>query len=347
MSLEAHYEQLVIEFEPKRRELLAFTASVVPKPTDRHRREWRIKQLDNAIADMKTTIAAANLQLDEERVVLEELNNEYDRLQGQSRKLTEDVKMLEGVSGVPAVMPCDADTDVMKEILSFSEHFRTAFAEFYFDQTAIKQELPADPTLERDAKILIASLRDYTILQFDHRAMDAALSKDIDDKTAEGEALRQKIKAEEARLQKELTSQRQRIEQSAVRMRDSIQDQGRQLLKQGRKIRTELQTAQDEMKQKVGELEGKARRLKLRVSGLISQNRAVKQNFKHRSMLLEEELDRLENRIDSIKQHPCVVDKKLVNISLILSKKSKLINAAIAEIRQEIADFNRWVRDSV
>jgi SMC interacting uncharacterized protein involved in chromosome segregation len=231
----------------------------------------------------------------------------------------------------------------MKEILSFSEHFRTAFAEFYFDLTPIKQELPADPTLERDAKILIASLRDYATLQFDHRATDAALSKDIDDKTAEGEALRAKIKAEEGRLAKELTAQRQRIEQSAVRMRDSIQGQGRELLKQGRKIRSELQTAQDEMKQKVAELEGKARRLKLRVSGLASQNRAMKENFKHRSMELEIELDRLENRIDAIKQNPCVVDKKLVNMTLILSKKSRLINAAVAEMRQQISEFNTWI----
>jgi hypothetical protein len=292
---------------------------------------------------MKTTIAAANLQLDEERVTLEELNNEYDRLQGQSRKLMEDVKMLEGVSGVPAVMPCDADTDVMKEILSFSEHFRTAFAEFYFALTPIKQELPTDLTLERDAKILIASLRDYATLQFDHRATDASLSKEIDDKTAEGESLHLKIKAEEGRLTKELTSQRQRIEQSAVRMRDSIQGQGRELLKQGRKIRTELQTAQDEMKQKVDELEGKARRLKLRASGLTSQNHAIRENFKHRSVFLEFELDRLENRIDAIKQQPCLVDKKLVNIKLILSNKSRLINAAIAEMRQQIADFNGWI----
>jgi hypothetical protein len=215
MTLETHYEQLVQEFEPKRRELLAFTIAVVPKPTDRHRRLWRIKLLDNAISDIKTTIAAANLQLDDERATLEELNSEYDRLQGQAHKLTEDVKILEGVSGVPAVMPCDADTDVMKEIRAFSEHFRTAFAEFYFNLPTVKQELPADPTLERDYRILIASLRDLVNLQFEHRATDAVLSKDIEDHTAEAEALRQKIKTEEGRLGKELTLQRQRIEQSA------------------------------------------------------------------------------------------------------------------------------------
>jgi chromosome segregation ATPase len=342
-TFEAHCEQLVTEFEPRRRELLSFTMAVVPKPTDRHRREWRIRLLDNAISDIKKTIAAANLQLDEERAVLEELNNEYDRLQGQSRKLTEDVKMLEGVSGVPAVMPCDADTDVMKEILALSEHFRTAFAEFYFALAPAKQELPPDPALERDAKILVASLRDYTNLQFDFRATDAALSKEINDKALEEDALRQRIKAEEGRLEKELTVQRQRIEQSAVRMRDSIQEQGRQLLKQGRKIRAELQAAQDEMKQKVEELEGKARRLKLREAGLASQNRAIKQSLKNRAMQIELELDRLENRVDAIKAHPCLVDRKLVNIGLLLSKKSTLINSAVADMRQEIAGFRTWL----
>ena len=111
MTLEAHYEQLVRGFETKRRELLNLLTQIVPKPTEMHRRKWRIKQLDNAIADIKTTIAACNLQLDDERANLEQLNTEYDRLLGQARKLTEDVKMLEGVTGMPAVMPFDADTD--------------------------------------------------------------------------------------------------------------------------------------------------------------------------------------------------------------------------------------------
>jgi chromosome segregation ATPase len=343
MNMEAHYEQLVTEFEAKRRELLSFTTSVVPKPTEMHRRKWRIRMLDNSITDIKTTIGACNLQLDEEKANLEHLNAEYDRLLGQSRKLTEDVKILEGVSGVPAVMPCDADTDVMKEIIALAEHFRAAFAEFYFDLPLVKQELAADPTLDRDSKILVASLRDYITLQFDHRATDASLSKQIDDRTAEAAALKAKIKADQQRIERDLLAQRQRIEQSAARMKESIQEQGRQLLTQGRKLAQELQAAQDELRAKVAELEGKHRRLKMRCEGLASQNKALKGNFKRRAGEIELELDRFEHRIDSIKQNPCVVDQKLVNMALIVSNKSRLLENAVSEMRRQIIDFNQWL----
>lgn len=344
MSLEAQYEQLVTGFEAKRREMLELLTAVVPKPTEMHRRKWRIKQLDNAITDLKTTIAACNLQLDEERDNLEKLNTDYDRLLGQARKLTEDVKMLEGVTGIPAVMPCDADTEIMKEIVAFSEHFRAAFAEFYFDLPNIKQELPSDPTLERDSKILVSSLRDYITLQFDHRAADATLSREIEEKSAQVKALQKQISDDESRIQGEVAAQKLRIEQSAARMKESIQDQGRQLRKQGNKIAAELQSAQDELKGRVQELEGKERRLKSRCASLASQNKAIRENFKRRATELEIELDRFESRIDSIKQNPCVVDKKLVNISLILSKKSRLINSAVNQMRQQIAEFNQWIQ---
>ena len=77
---------------------------------------------------------------------------------------------------------------------------------------------------------------------------------------------------------------------------------------------------------------------------MASQNKAIRENFKRRANEIEAELDRFENRLDSIKQNPCVVDKKLVNISLILSKKSRLINSAVNQMRQEIAEFNQWLR---
>jgi chromosome segregation ATPase len=343
-AFEAHYEQLVTDFEGHRRELLSFITSVVPNLTDMHRRKWRIKQFDNAIFDIKKVIAACNLQLDEEHAVLEQLNTQYDRLEGQSRKLTEDVKMLEGVTGIPAVMPCDTDTDVKKEIMALSEHFRTAFAEFYFQLPIVKQEIPADPTLDRDSRILVSTLRDYVVLRFDHRAADGHMSKEVEGMTVEADALKKRIKDDEERLEKELTIQRQRIEESATRMKGVIQEQARQLRTQGRKVATELQVTQDDLKAKVSELEGKARRLKSRASGLASQNKAMKESFRRRSTEIEADLDRFERRVDAIKQEPSAVDRKLVNIALILSEKSSLIDQAVAEMRQEIADFNTWLR---
>ncbi|KAK8899692.1 hypothetical protein M9Y10_002014 [Tritrichomonas musculus] len=342
-NFEHYYNQIITAFEATRRDLLSMTSAVVPKATELHRRKWRVKQLDNSIYDLKTTIAACNHQIDDEKDKLEELNSEYDRLQAQARKLAEDAKMLEGVTGIPAAMPKNAENDIMKDIVGFSEHFRVSFAEFYLNLPTIKQELPSDPTLSRDANILVSTLRDYMTLQFDHRSIDADLSKKIDDRTTEVKELDAKITEDENRVEREVAAQRARIEQSANRMKESIQEQGRQLRKQGHKITTELQAAQDELKAKVFELEQKERRLKSRASSLQSQFKSMRENYRRKANDIELELDRLENRIDSIKQNPCLVDRKLVNISLILSKKSRLINKAIGEMRAEIDNFNQWI----
>lgn len=342
-NFEHYYNQIITAFEATRRDLLSMTSAVVPKATELHRRKWRVKQLDNSIYDLKTTIAACNHQIDEEKDKLEELNSEYDRLQAQARKLAEDAKMLEGVTGIPAAMPKNAENDLMKDIVGFSEHFRVSFAEFYLNLPTIKQELPSDPTLRRDANILVSTLRDYMILQFDHRSNDADLSKKIDDRTNEVKILDAKITEDENRVERELAAQRARIEQSANRMKESIQEQGRQLRKQGHKITTELQAAQDELKAKVFELEQKERRLRSRASSLRSQFKSMRENYRRKANDIELELDRLENRIDSIKQNPCLVDQKLVNITLILSKKSRLINKAIGDMRAEIDSFNQWI----
>lgn len=343
MTFEHYYNQNVTAFESTRRDLLSMISAVVPKATEVHRRKWRVKQLDNSIFDLKTTIAACNHQIDDEKDKLEELNSEYDRLQAQARKLAEDAKMLEGVTGIPAAMPKNAENELMKDIIGFSEHFRASFAEFYLNLPQIKQELPSDPTLNRDANILVSTLRDYMTLQFDHRATDADLSKKIDDRTNEVKELDKKITEDENRVEREVAAQRARIEQSANRMKESIQEQGRLLRKQGHKITAELQASQDELKAKVFELEQKQRRMKLRASSLASQFKSMRENYKRKANDIEAELDRLENRIDSIKQNPCLVDRKLINIALILSQKSRLINKAIGDMRLEIDEFNQWV----
>ena len=342
-NFEHYYNQLITGFESTRRDLLNMTINVIPKATEMHRRRWRVTQLDNTIVDLKTTIAACNHQIDEEKEKLEDLNSEYDRLQAQARKLAEDAKMLEGVTGIPAAMPKNAENELMKDIEGFAEHFRASFAEFYLNLPNIKQDLPSDPTLNRDANILVSSLRDYMTLTFNHRATDADLSKKIDEKTTEVKELDKKITEDENRVERELAAQRLRIEQSANRMKEAIQEQGRQLRKQGHKITLELQAAQDELKAKVSELEQKQRRLKSRVKSLGSQYKSMRENFKRRANEIDLELDKLEARIDSIKQNPSVVDRKLINIALILSKKSRLINKAIGEMRAEIDEFNQWL----
>ena len=65
--------------------------------------------------------------------------------------------------------------------------------------------------------------------------------------------------------------------------------------------------------------------------------------MKRRILELELELDRFQKRIDLIRKNQNIVDKRLVNMSLLLSKKSTLLDQAIIEMRNEIASFNLWL----
>ena len=343
-NFETQYEQLITGFEGKRREMLSLMTTVVPKPTEMHRRKWRLKEIENSITDIKQTIAACNQQLDRERNKLDQLNAESDRLQAQERKLLEDLKLLEGVTGMQAILPCDPKNNVMADINRYAELFRTQFSDFYLSLPQIDQELPSDPTLERDAKILISTLRDYILLNFDNRSAEATLSKQVVDKTNELNALQKRIADDEARIDREVAAQKYRIEDSANRMKDSIRQQGQQLRKQGRKISEELQKAQTELLARVEELERKQKRLKSRLISLKSQNRALKENFSRRSNEIELELDKFENRIEAIKHNPALADSNLINIALILSNKSTKINKAVHDIRLDIESFNSWLK---
>lgn len=73
------------------------------------------------------------------------------------------------------------------------------------------------------------------------------------------------------------------------------------------------------------------------------QSKAIRESFLNRGKELESQLDRFENKIAMIKQQPAIVDNSLINISLLLTKKSKLIDQAIIKMRSEISDFYKWV----
>ncbi|KAH0786845.1 hypothetical protein GPJ56_009222 [Histomonas meleagridis] len=307
-----------------------------------HRRQWRVKQLDNSIFDIKTTIAATNNQINEERNYLDELNREYDSLKSERRKLINDAKMLEGLTGIPVEMPVISTSELAKEIQSLSKVFRNKFSKFYLEMPQLNQELETDPTLLRDSKILVSTLRDYVSLSFDSRAAEANFSKQIANVTQGVGEIEKQMKSDEKRIDDELASQRARIEESTNRMRESIQQQGKNLRKQGDQMMSDLQNAHNERAYKVSELEGQKRRLQMRKRNLITQGNAIKENMKCRIGELEFELNQLENRIDAIRNNQNVVDAKLINIALILSKKSALIDRAIRNMRKEIADFNNW-----
>ena len=345
MTFEERYELIIQNFASRRKEMLNLMTNVVPTATEMHRRSWRVQQLENAIYDIKTTLAACNLQLDKERDRLDNLSSENERLQAQERKLTEDIKLLEGVTGMQAIIPCDAQTGLMGEINDMADEFRNNFAQFYFNLPPLKQEIKADPTLEKDGHILIETLRDYVTLQFDHRAADSTLSKIAEERSIEADKIEKSLSDDVMRIEREIESQRKVIEDEAGKSKETLQEQTKVLRADGKKAISQLKKVQDDLKKRIQRFEDKKRRSTMRCQNLQSRNVAIKESFRRRAKEIELNLDRFENRIEAIKRAPNVADKNLINIALILTQKSEKMNAAIAEMRKEIADFNQWLRN--
>jgi len=344
MAFESRYEQIITGFESKRREMLNMLINAVPTASEMHRRSWKVQQLDNAVFDIKTTLAACNSQIDKERAALDKLSGENERLQAQERKLIEDIKLLEGVTGMQAIIPCDAQTGLMGEINEMADDFRKSFAHFYFSMPPIRQEIPPDPSLEKDGHILVSTLRDYITLQFDHRSVEATLSKLIEELTTESENIEKSLTDNMLKTEREIENQRKIIEDEAGKTKTELQAQTKDLRTQGKNITNDLKNIQEDLQNRVRALEGKKRRLSMRCTNLASQNVAVKENFRRRSKEIDTELDRLKNRIEVLKAKPLIADKRLHNIALILNDRSNKIDKAIDEIRAEISKFNKWIR---
>lgn len=118
-----------------------------------------------------------------------------------------------------------------------------------------------------------------------------------------------------------------------------------ELRTQGKTLTKELFQTQENLIKRVDAAKAAKDRLTMRCQNLQTQNIAIKENLRRRSQEIELELDRLENRMEVIRRAPSVVDKKLVNIALITTEKSKKINLAVARMREEIAAFNQWLRE--
>lgn len=344
MSAEYQYEQLVSNFGSKRHELLQLITEIVPHPSELHRRRWRVQQLENSITDLKETITACNNQIDTERAKLDELNSEADRLRSQELKLIADLKILQGVTGMEATMPRDGTSEDLVEISAMSEEFRSRFADFCFDLPPIKQELPLDHSVERDSQILVDTMEDFVRLQFDTRSTDANLSKKATETTEEARKLEREVKEKELKLEREIECQRKRIQASAQRMKETIESQGDELRKQGAKLQEEYTKMMDELKRSTDDLTAQEASLKHRCANLELYNNSNRENLRRRAHEIEEELARLEKRMETIRSNPNTVDKKLVNMSLILRKKSANMDIAIAEMHRELAEFMKWTR---
>ncbi|OHS95636.1 hypothetical protein TRFO_38231 [Tritrichomonas foetus] len=337
------YEQSLISFQKKREGLLELLAKVTPQASELHRRRWRVQKLDNSLFDIKQTVAACNMQLDDERTQLEDLNSETDRLKAMNYKLMEDVKILEGVTGIRSMVSDRIKDPIYDKINEISLNFRDDFSDFYQSLPIIKQELPLDPTIEKTSRVLIDTLHDCVGLTFDTRAENAFLSKEANDKTIKMKEFEKELKAKEMKLQTDVDNQRKRIEESTKRMLMSIDQQGTELRKEAHRIEEEFMKEHIELKKNIDSLASQERNLIFRVNNMKTYNESLKENMKRRVLELEVELDRFHKRINVIRRNPKTVDKKLVNMSLLMSRKSALLDQAIQQMRTEIASFDLWL----
>lgn len=343
MTNDVQYEQSIITFQKKRQDLLDLLTKVTPQASELHRRRWRSHQLDNALTDIKETVAACNLQLEEEKSDLEKITSETDRLRATNLKLAEDVKILEGVTGMKAHMPDEIDDEIYKKINEYSTQFRDNFSTFYENLPQIKQELPIDPLIDKNSKILIDTLHDCIEVTFDSRAENAFLTKEATEKTEKMKQLEKELKVKELKLQNDVDNQRKKIEESTRRMVETIEEQGKKLREEARQIEEEYIIEHNELKKNIDSLINQETNLKYRCSSMNAYNKSLKENMKRRILELELELDRFQKRIDMIRRNPNIVDRRLVNMSLLLSKKSDLLDQAIIEMRTEIASFDLWL----
>jgi hypothetical protein len=336
-----HYEQLVEGFKSKRQELLELITQLVPRPTDLHRRRWRLQILENAISDLKTALGACNDQIDKDRVELDEKNDESMRLRAQERKLYQDVKLLEGASGVKAQFPDSIQSEAFQEVETLSQSFRDRFSDFLSSIPPIRQTLPIDVSLERDCQILVSTMEDYAQLLFDARSSDACLSKEAKEKTEVARNLERAVKAKDLQIQREIEVSEKKIRSSAQKMKSTMEQQAKNLKTEERKVQQEYQQTIGKLKHSTKDLKEQQSTLARRVESLENRNLAMRENLRRKAMDIEIEIDRLVRKFAFIRDTPESADHALINTSLLLEEGPSPLDKAVLRLRSDIEEFRR------
>lgn len=346
MSFQLLYDQINTSFSSKRSELLDLLINATPRLADSHKRKWRVQQLENTITDVKSTIAACNIQIDQERVVLDELSAENTRLNAQSAKLKEDLKLLEGVTGMKAVLPSDGDAEILSQINNYAENFRKNSADFYFNIGTIKQELTPDEKIGKEAQMMVSTFQDFLDLQFNTRAAEVQMSRDIEDLSVNTTELKKRVEDENASFNRKFKNQKKEAQEEFDSKQNELVNKLTTLRSDYAAIESAFDKMQKQLNTKVDELIEKEKTLSNRCKHLTSFNVSLHESMRRRTLELEMELDRFENRLHTIRSNPNAVDRKLINMSLVLGEKSKLIFDAIKSMRAEISKINQDVRES-
>ena len=347
MSFPLQYEQINNKFNTKRQELLDMLIDATPRHADLHRRQWRVQQLENSITDIKSTIAACNIQIEQERAVLDELSAENTRLTAQQAKLMEDLKLLEGITGMTAVLPSDGDAEVLTQIDEYANNFREKSADFYFNVGQIKQEIVPDTSIAKESSMMVATFHDFLDLQFNTRATEASMSREIDDLTIKADDMKKKVEDEEAAFNRKFKNSKKQAQDEFDAKQEELINKVDELRHEYAAIQKRSKIIQKKLNEKIDKLIEKERVAQLRYGSAKSFDTSQKENMRRRAMELEFELDRFENRLASIRLNPNVVDQSLINISLVLGEKSKLINKLIRSMRTDISNLNEEIRKAL
>lgn len=346
MSFEIQYEQMMTQFEATRKELIDTITNATPKVADIHKREWRVQQLQNAIHDIKSTIAACNIQIDKERSILDELSAENSRLMAQERKLLEDVKLLEGVTGMQATLPVDGESDILDEIERYASIFRDKASDFYFSMPMIHQEITPDSTLAKESDLMTSTLHDYIELVFRYRNKQAVLSKDLEGYANHADKLKRDVGNENAKFNKKFRNLRKDVEDEFGDKQKALADKLQALRNEYKSLVSNIDKQKNKYENTFRRLRGEEEKLRKRCMRLSSFNNALRENMRRRSQELEFELDRFQNRLKVIQANPHTADAKLINMALVTTKKSRKLYSAIRQMRNEIAMFNEALRNS-
>lgn len=338
-----YYDHHIQLFSAQREAMLKAINSAIPNSVEIHKREWKVQQLENATTDLKSTIAAFNIQLDLQRAKLDEFRQIRDQKKIKRKQLMEDAILLQGVTGIHANLPADVETNELHEINTLSKKFKDNFTEFSFSLPPLPTDIFFDQTLQQDSDGLTKTLNDYISAQFDTRHNDAQGKKEEYETRKTVNELKKIVKEEENKLEHQIRSQKHRVEESARRIGETIHKEVNVLKEENSRLVHKIQEEQERVELKLSSLKLQEERLKSHISSLKSQNQSIQENFRRKAKEIEQELDRFERKIRLIKKHPSIIDQQLINTSLVLTKKSNKIFKAIHSIREELASFNSWI----
>jgi len=340
MSFASQYEQILNGFDHKRTEMLKVVEKSSIRSKDVHTRKWRVKQIENAISDLKTAISACSIQISKERIVLDALDSECSRMQVQKKQLLSDVQLLEAVTGMKAVYPKDEEIETLKTINTITHEVDNVFAEFLSSMDIKKNECISF-SLKKEAEYLTNSLREFVDLVYSTREAEVRLSRGIFEQSINVSEKQKLIEEDTITFDQKVLKMKREAEKQVQDKQESLKLKLNELKNEAKIINKEYETSVSNNAREMDELIEEKRRIKERCKSMKSFISSLKENMHNRVKSTQTEIDRFENRLSVIMRQPSKVDQRMVNYGMLISKNSKGLKKAISIMREEISEYNK------